>query len=123
MKFRVALASIWLVLALACGGSPPARYSANLSAPWIEMGLPIGAGIITQSSPSMLLVDYEYEGASVAEIAQSWSQAITTTGWGEAANQSNSGVASYVFQRDGQSLSFAATETLGVVTIALQPLE
>ena len=82
---------------LACVGplGPPPPYTAELTAPWTELGLPLGDGRVTFSSEDLLTVHHPRQ--SVEKLSAAYASALEASGMVRGLDTSSDDMTSVTF--------------------------
>ncbi len=97
---RASAVVLVLCLYFACRPDPPP--TAGLAAPWGEMALPIGEGVVEASGSDELHV--RYEGKPAAEALSKWHESLVEAGWAAGDPVHVTGITLVTFTQDGESL-------------------
>ncbi len=115
-----AVGSFLALASLACSGMPTSipMPTAELTAPWKGMDLPIGAGNVLMSDESMLSV--QYSGDKVKKLKGGYVKAIKGSGFKQLADGSSNGNVAVTFQnKKKKTMALGITSGAGNTLVAL----
>lgn len=122
--WRIGVMVAWLAGSGGCmffeDAGPEHAASVPLTAPWVELGLPVDGGDVTLSEPESMSV--RFGGASPEVAAAPFADALTAGGWSRESDTSVPGVVNQTWAREGTTLALSAMARDGVTVVSISRL-
>lgn len=120
-RVRIALVLFGLFglgTSMACGGMGDISLpTAEITAPWKDMNLPVDDGNVLYSNDSTLTVNYK--GDKVEKLGPKYIKAIAKSGYKKQTDNSANGIVAATFKGKGANISLAITHSTGNTVVAV----